>query len=86
MATELFHFTHDSKKYTIPKFSNLSAGTLRKSRKGEGELDKAFIILELTLGEDSKELAAVDSMTVEVFGDFLKAWTDGASVGESSGS
>jgi hypothetical protein len=25
-------------------------------------------------------------MTVEVFGDFLKAWTDGASVGESSGS
>lgn len=86
MATELFHFEHAGTKYMIPKFSNLAAGTLRKSRKGQGELDKAFIILELTLGEGSKELAAVDEMTVEAFGEFLKAWTDGASVGESSGS
>ncbi len=86
MALELFHFEHAGEDFSIPKFSNLSAGTLRKSRRGESELDKAFIILELTLGEDSIELAAVDEMTVEAFGAFLKAWTDGSSVGESSGS
>lgn len=89
MATELFHFEQAGKKYTIPKFSNISAGTLRKSRHESDDLGRAFVVLEITLGEDSKELAAVDAMSIEGFNTFIKSWTDngsGVALGESSGS
>lgn len=91
MSAEKFHFTQGGKKYTIPRFDQMPAGALRKSRKGSDDMDKAFIILESVLGEDSKELAALDRMSIEEFGEVLKDWTGqsgtaAVSLGESSDS
>jgi hypothetical protein len=81
-----FIFEQGGKSYQIPKFSNLPAGALRRARKASDDLDKAFTIIEFVMGDESPEIFAVDSMTVSEFGDFVKAWTGGTSVGESSGS
>ena len=61
-------------------------GVIRKSRKGTDDLDKAFIIIEEILGENSPELKALDQMTPAEFQEFLEGWTEGASLGESKGS
>jgi hypothetical protein len=84
--SKTYSFTHDGKTYTIPAFGSLPMGVLRKSRKAKDEADQAFIIIETVMGEDSPELAAVDSMTATEFGDWLQGWTQGAAVGESLGS
>lgn len=81
--SKTFTFKHNGKDYSIPAFSALPIGVVRKSRKGKDDADIAFMILENVMGEDSKELAAVDSMTQEEFGQFLEAWTQGAGVGEA---
>lgn len=86
MSADKFKFTHDDVEYEIPSFKSLPAGVIRKSRKGTDDVDKAFLILESTLGEDSTELAAVDAMSISEFNDFVTAWTKGATLGESSGS
>lgn len=79
-----FTFTApDGKSYSIPTFKDLPTGVLRKARKAANEMDQAFGIIESVMGEDSKELAAVDSMTIDQFGEFVKAWTQGAPLGES---
>lgn len=78
-----FTFTHDGNEYTIPAFTSLPIGVIRKSRKGKDEADTAFIILETVMGEDSKELAAVDSMSQAQFQAFIQGWTQGAGVGEA---
>jgi hypothetical protein len=83
---DLFTFEHDGKTFSIPRFSDLPAGALRKARKSDDDLDKAFTIIEYVMGEDSEELSAVDHMTVSEFAEFVKDWTGGTSVGESSGS
>lgn len=79
-------FEHAGKKYTIPAFSSLPMGAIRKSRKAENEMDGVFRILESCLAEDSEELAALDTMDSDEFEAFLKGWTQGAPVGESSSS
>lgn len=84
--SKTFEFTVDGEKYTIPAFASIPSGALRRARKAADDLDKAYTILEFTLGVDSVELDALDRMTVEELGDFVKAWTDGVSVGESSDS
>jgi hypothetical protein len=84
--SKTYEFVVAGKTYSIPAFSSLPAGALRQARKATDDLDKAFTILEYTLGLESDSLAAVDSMTVEEFGEFVKGWTDGVSVGESSDS
>lgn len=81
-----FEYTANGVKLVIPSFSSLPTRALRKSRKAVDDMDKAFTILEETLGEDSKEIAILDEMTVEEFGEFVTAWTGGAPVGESSDS
>lgn len=86
MSAEKFNFEHKGKKYTIPQFSELPAGALRRARKGSDDLDKAFTIIEYVMGENSPEIKAIDDMSVGEFGEFVKSWTGGASVGESSGS
>jgi hypothetical protein len=85
-APNKFEFEHGGKKYQIPAFKSLKAGVLRKARKGNDQVDTAFMILEMTLGEDSKELDAIDDMSVDELNEFMTGWTGGASVGESSGS
>jgi hypothetical protein len=78
-----FTFTHQGKDFTIPAFTALPIGVIRKARKGKDEGDTAFIILETVMGEDSAELAAVDAMDQAEFQQFLEAWTQGAGVGEA---
>lgn len=76
-------FTHNGTDFTIPAFTSLPIGVIRKARKGKDEADTAFIILETVMGEDSKELAAVDAMDQTQFQTFLEGWTQGAGVGEA---
>lgn len=85
-SNEKFIFEHGGKQFSIPKFSDLPAGALRAARKSSDDLDKAFTIIEYVMGDDSPEIRAVDNMSVTEFGEFVQAWTGGASVGESSGS
>lgn len=84
MAT--YDFDIDGVTYSVPSFKDLPAGALRKSRKGTDDMDRAFIILEETLGEDSDVIRAIDTLSVTELGDWLKGWTQGASVGEASSS
>jgi hypothetical protein len=78
-----YTFKHRNKSYSVPDFSQVSMGVIRKARKGEDDLDKAFIIIEELLGEDSPELKALDQMSPAEFQTFLEGWTQGASLGES---
>lgn len=86
MTLEKHHFTVDGKDFSIPKFSDIPVGVLRKSRKASDEMDTVFTIIELTMGEGSPALDAIDSMNSEDFQAFLAGWTQGAPVGESSSS
>jgi len=79
----LFEFEQDGKLYRIPLFKDLPTGALRRSRNATDDLDKAFLIIEGVMGENSPELSAIDRMTISEFGEFVKAWTQGAPVGES---
>lgn len=81
-----FAFTHAGTEYNIPAFNALPVGVVRKARKGKDDADIAFLILENIMGEDSPELAAIDSMSQEEFQTFLEGWTQGAPVGESASS
>lgn len=85
-AKKTYTFEHEGKSFTIPSFSALPVGAIRKARKAKDDADQAFTILENVLGEDSPELAAVDAMDPEAFEAFLTGWTQGAPVGESSDS
>jgi hypothetical protein len=86
MSKKTFSFEYEGNTYEIPSISELPNGILRKTRKIEDELDKSYTILEELLGIDSKELKALDKMTVEQFSEVIQKWTSGASLGESSGS
>lgn len=79
-------FTYAGKSYTIPSLKSLPVGVTRKARKAKDETDQVFIMLESAMGEDSAELAAIDLMDADEFNEFLTGWTQGAPVGESSGS
>jgi hypothetical protein len=79
-------FKHRNKSYSIPSFQDLPMGAIRKARKGVDDVDKAFIIIESILPEGSPELTALDEMNPEEFDVFLQGWTEGAPLGESSGS
>jgi hypothetical protein len=83
MSTATHTFKHNGTDFTIPAFTALPIGVIRKARKGKDEADTAFLILENVMGEDSKELAAVDSMDQTEFQAFLEGWTQGAGVGEA---
>lgn len=79
-------FDHKGTSYTIPAFAALPMGAIRKGRKAKDEPDQVFTILEAVLPEGSPELDALDDMTAPEFQAFLQGWTQGAAVGESSGS
>lgn len=81
-----YTFTQNGETHTIPTLVAIPVGTLRKARKAKDEPDQVFTILELTLGEDSPALAAIDTMDGEQFEAFMKGWTQGAPMGESSDS
>lgn len=85
--TVLTHtFEYKGKSFTIPAFGALPMGAIRKARKAKDEADQAFTILEAVMPEGSPELDAIDSMNAADFNDWLSGWTQGSTVGESSGS
>jgi hypothetical protein len=83
-----YQFIHNKKTYTVPAFDEIPSGALRKARKGVDDMDKAFTILEETLGVKSAVLAVLDKMSVKEFGEWLEGWTQQNTVklGESSDS
>jgi hypothetical protein len=83
LDSNVFEFEQGGKTYSIPSFKDLPTGALRRARSATDDLDKAFLIVENVMGEDSPELAAIDKMTISEFGDFVKGWTQGAPMGES---
>ena len=85
-APKTYDFEHNGTTFTIPSFSALPIGAIRKVRKQKEEIDQAFALLEAVMPEDSAELAAIDSMSGEEFEAFFKGWTQGANLGESSSS
>ncbi len=85
-ASKTYTFEHDGKKYTVPAFNALPMGAIRKARKAKDEADQVFTIIEIMLGEDSPELAALDGMDSTEFQAFMAGWTQGAPLGESSSS
>lgn len=85
-ASKTYTFEHKGKKFTIPSFAALPMGAIRKARKALDSADQAFTIIEQVMGEDSPELAAIDSMNSAEFNTWLEGWTQGAAVGESSSS
>ena len=86
MTAKLYKFDHNKTTYEIPSFSELPMGAVRKARKATDDIDKAFIIIEEVLGENAPALQALDSMKAAEFQKFLEGWTQGATLGESSGS
>lgn len=85
-AEECFTFEHDGESHTLkPTLETLTPGFMRKIRKLD-DLDAFFTILEELADED--QLAAVDSMTHEQFGELSKAFYAhlGATQGESAAS
>jgi hypothetical protein len=83
MTAETYKFEHAGKKYSIPSFGSLPVGALRAARKATDDADKAFIIIEYLLGEDSPEMKAIDTMNAKQFAEWLEGWTQGGPVGES---
>lgn len=82
----MYDFTIGKKKYSVPEFSSIPVGALRKARHATDDMDKAFIILEEAVGLDSPALKALDTLSMEEFGKWLTEWTGGESLGESSDS
>jgi hypothetical protein len=82
-ASSEYKFEHKGKKYSIPTFTSLPMGAVRAARKATDDADKAFVIIEYVLGEDSPEIKALDTMTASEFSDWLTGWTKGAPLGES---
>ena len=83
MTAKTYTFAHKGVEFTIPAFTALPMGAIRKARKAKDEADQAFTILEAVMPEDSPELAAVDSMPADEFNTWLEGWTQGGAVGES---
>lgn len=86
MTAKTYTFTHAGNEYTVPAFNALPIGVIRKARRAQDEADQAFTIIEAVCGEDSAELAAIDSMLPDEFQAFIEGWTQGAPVGESASS
>lgn len=83
MTAEIYKFEHAGKKYSMPAFGSLPIGALRAARKATDDADKAFIIIEFLLGEESPEMKAIDTMSAKEFTTWLEGWTQGSPVGES---
>jgi hypothetical protein len=76
-------FEHAGRTYELPHIQDIKPGAWRKARKGTDEMDKAFLLLEFVLGEDSDALAAIDELEPEVFNTLITEWMQGATPGES---
>lgn len=71
---------------TLPHFAHIPGGALRKARKQEDKIDQFYTLLEEAFGDPSPELEFVDKLTITEQGELFQQWTQGAQLGESSGS
>jgi len=71
---------HKGKKITLPAFTNLPVGVIRKARKMEAD-EQMWFMLETVL--DEKGMAVIDSMSLSEFTEAMNGWTQGAPLGES---
>lgn len=71
---------HNKKKITLPDFTDLPVGVIRKARKLD-ENEQIWFIVESLL--DAKELAVLDAMSVTEFAKAMNGWTGGTPMGES---
>lgn len=75
-----YTITHNKKKITLPAFTDLPVGVIRKARKMEAD-EQIWFVLEAILSE--KDIATLDSMSVTEFATAIGGWTGGTPVGES---
>jgi hypothetical protein len=75
-------FEHNGSSYELPDIKTVKPGVMRKARKGENEMDKTFLLLELLLGDDSPTMLALDDLTPEDFNKVIGDWLQGAQLGE----
>lgn len=88
MALEKFHYeTKGGDKIVLPKFDAIPTGIIRRTRNLPGA-DQMFAVLEAYLGDESKEMAAIDKLPTRELSDFVAAWQKDAGIdmGESSAS
>lgn len=86
MSLEQFHYTlPDGHEIKLPKFENVKAGLIRKTRRLDAA-DQMFTILEDLMTDE--DLEHLDDLTREELNSFSKAWQEASSIkpGESSGS
>lgn len=71
---------YKGKSVSLPDFSQLPIGVVRKAR-NVPEQDQMFFILEELLS--AKDLAVVDTLPIAEFTKQIQGWTGGVSLGES---
>lgn len=64
----------------LPSFQKIETGVMREASKLE-DAEQIWFILENVL--DAKQLKALYKLPLDEFTDHVKAWTGGASLGES---
>jgi hypothetical protein len=79
-AAMSYTIEHKGKKATLPSFSNLPVGAIRKARNMDPD-EQIWFILETVL--DIKGMAVIDSMSLSEFTEAMNGWTQGAPLGES---
>jgi|TARA_R110000796_G_scaffold75505_3_gene169368 hypothetical protein len=75
-----YKIEHKGKSITLPVFTDLPVGVIRKARKLDPD-EQMWFILEAVL--DAKGLAVIDSMSLTEFTASMSGWTQGAPMGES---
>ena len=75
-----YEIKHKNKKITLPNFTELPVGVIRKARKMDAD-EQIWFVLESVLTE--KDIAVLDTMNVAEFGEAISGWTGGTPVGES---
>ena len=83
---DVFHFEHNGRSYTLPRFGKWKAGLTRRIRK-LGEVDAMFTILEEVADEET--LAAIDDMDETQLAQLIESWVEhagGVTLGESGSS
>jgi hypothetical protein len=71
---------HNGETITLPDFTNLPVGILRKARKLSLD-EQTWFFVESVL--DEQNLAVLDTMSLTEFTKALEGWTQGAPLGES---
>lgn len=71
---------HKGKTVELPDFKDLPVGIIRKARKMDAN-ELMWVVLEEVL--DAKQLAVIDTLTMDEFSEAMKGWTQGAPLGES---